>query len=391
MNRSTPAGGKDGRACLVVPTEKRRHEARVAATPDTVKEYIEWGFVVRVQRGAGAGSLISDAQYKEAGAEIADDDHTLYRDADIILKVQAPGEEEIRSMPDDAVLVGMLSPYSNPLLTRYVSHGLTCFSLELIPRISRAQGMDVLSSQANIAGYKSVLLAAHYYRRFFPMMMTAAGTITPARVLVLGAGVAGLQAIATARRLGAVVEAFDVRSATKEQVESLGAKFIRLEGVDAEDEGGYARELTPEEQSRLETLVAERTAAADIVITTAQIPGRKAPELVRSETVERMRPGSVIVDLAAAGGGNCRLTKIDEIITYKGVTIIGLRNVPSLMAADASRLYARNILHFVRLMRRADTGAFDPEIEDEILQATMLCRGGEWCHGNLPSPEESKS
>ncbi len=376
---------------LVVPTEVRKHESRVAATPETVKKYVDLGLKVCVQQGAGAESLIADAEYREAGAEIVDDRRHLYRDAGLVLKVQAPVEEEIRSMPADTIVVGMLSPFSNPLLSQYVNHGLTCFALEMVPRISRAQGMDVLSSQANIAGYKAVLLAAHHYRRFFPMMMTAAGTVTPARVLVLGAGVAGLQAIATARRLGAMVEAFDVRAATKEQVESLGAKFIQLEGVDAEDERGYARELTSEEKARLEALVAERSAAADIIITTAQIPGRKAPELVRAETVEKMRPGSVIVDLAAAGGGNCRLTKADEIIDHKGVTIIGLTNVPSLMAADASRLYARNVFNFVNLLLDPESRTLNPEGEDEILQATMLCRDGKWRHDSLPPPEEIKS
>jgi len=305
----------------------------------------------------------------------------IWQDADVVLKVHAPDSRELKLVPKGAVIAGLFSPFSNPLLGDYAARHLTCFALELVPRISRAQSMDVLSSQANIAGYKAVLVAAEYYKRFFPMMMTAAGTVQPARVLVMGAGVAGLQAIATARRLGAMVEAFDVRAATREQVESLGAKFIQLEGVDAEDERGYARELTDEEKARLDALVAERAAAADIIITTAQIPGRPAPELVTRETVERMRAGSVIVDLAATSGGNCKLTRAGEVVEHCGVIIVGPENLPARMAADASQLYARNLYAFLELMM-TDDGGLDVGVEDEILEAAMLCRDG-----NMLRPE----
>jgi len=362
---------------IAIPSETQSHERRVAATPETVGKMVAAGFDVRVQRGAGLSSMIDDAAFEQAGAQLADDFAATCDGAGLVLKVQAPNAEEAEQLAADTVVVAMFAPHANPLLARYAQRGLTCLALELIPRISRAQSMDVLSSQANIAGYKAVLLAAEHYPRYFPMLMTAAGTVQPARVLVLGAGVAGLQAIATARRLGAVVEAFDVRAAAKEQVESLGAKFIQLEGVDAEDERGYARELSEDEQARLNALVAERTAAADIVITTAQIPGRPAPELVRGETVARMRRGSVIVDLAAASGGNCRLTRPDEVIEHEGVTLVGITNVPSLMAADASVLFARNVWNFVQLMG-SEAGELDVAVDDEVVRATMLCRGGAW-------------
>ncbi len=362
---------------IAIPAETQANERRVAATPETVKKMVAAGFDVRVQQGAGQGSMIDDAEYEAAGASIRPDFGSTCADADLVLKVQAPDGDELAVMKRGAIVVAMFAPHANPWLDRYLGQGLTCMALELIPRISRAQGMDVLSSQANIAGYKAVLLATEHYPRYFPMLMTAAGTVQPARVLVLGAGVAGLQAIATARRLGAVVEAFDVRAATREQVESLGAKFIQLEGVDAEDERGYARELTDEEKERLDVLVADRTASADIVITTAQIPGRRAPELVRPETVERMRRGSVIVDLAAASGGNCRLTEPDRVVVHQDVTLVGITNVPSLMAADASMLFARNVWNFVQLLVR-DQGVIDSGVDDEIVTASMLCREGDW-------------
>ncbi len=360
---------------IAIPAESQAHERRVAATPETVKRYIDAGFDVRVQRGAGAGAFESDAAYEEAGASLADDFASTVAGAGLVLKVRAPNEEELGALDAGTTVVAMFSPYTNPLLAAYAGKGLSCLALELIPRISRAQSMDVLSSQANLAGYRAVLLATEHYPRFFPMLMTAAGTVQPARVLVMGAGVAGLQAIATARRLGATVEAFDVRRAAKEQVESLGAKFIELEGVDAEDERGYARELTDEEKARLDALVAERAAAADVIITTALIPGRPAPELVRPETVAQMRPGSVIVDLAVEMGGNCKLSRPDEVVVEHGVTIVGVTNIPSLMAADASRLYARNLANFVGLMFTGD-GRLNLDVEDEIIEATLLCRDG---------------
>ncbi|MDX8401900.1 MAG: Re/Si-specific NAD(P)(+) transhydrogenase subunit alpha [Mariprofundaceae bacterium] len=359
---------------IAVPAESFENERRVAATPETVRKFVAQGCEVSVQRGAGAGAFLADAAYDDAGAVLADDFAATVAGADLVLKVRAPQAGELDAMGEGTAIAAMFSPYDNPLLSAYAERGLTCFALELIPRISRAQSMDVLSSQANIAGYKAVLLATEHYRRFFPMLMTAAGTVQPAKVLVLGAGVAGLQAIATARRLGATVEAFDVRAATREQVESLGARFIQLEGVDAEDERGYARELTAEEKARLDALVAERAAAADVIITTALVPGRQAPELVKPETVAKMRPGSVIVDMAVASGGNCRLSKPDEVVLEHGVTIVGVTNIPSLMAADASQLYARNLFNFVALM--IGDGGLNPDVEDEIVQAALLCRGG---------------
>lgn len=363
---------------IAVPKEVQAGETRVAATPETVKKMTAAGLTVRLEAGAGAAAFIADQEYVAVGADIASNAAAVFAEADVILKVQPPTKGELKRIPAGKAVIAMFSPFTNPLLADYAAHKLTCFALELIPRISRAQAMDVLSSQANIAGYKAVLLATEHYPRFFPMLMTAAGTVQPARVLVMGAGVAGLQAIATARRLGAVVEAFDVRAATREQVQSLGAKFIQLEGVDAEDERGYARELTAEEKARLDELVAERAAAADIIITTAQVPGKKAPELLKADTVARMRPGSVIVDLAAASGGNCRLTRPDEIVHHQGVTLIGTTNIPALMPADASRLYARNLYNFLQPMlpKQADE-PLHIDREDEVIEATLLTHEGE--------------
>ncbi len=360
---------------IAIPAETLTNERRVAATPETVRKLVDAGCAVRVQAGAGAGAFFSDEAYAEAGAEVAADFAATVADADLVLKVRAPQAGELDALPDGVAVAAMFSPFDNPLLPEYLKRGMTCLAMELIPRISRAQSMDVLSSQANLAGYKAVLLATEHYPRFFPMLMTAAGTVQPARVLVLGAGVAGLQAIATARRLGATVEAFDVRAATREQVESLGARFIRLEGVDAEDERGYARELTAEEKAQLDALVAERAADADVIVTTALIPGRPAPVLVTPETVARMRPGSVIVDLAVASGGNCPLSKPDEVVVAHGVSIVGVTNIPSLMAEDASRLYARNMFNFVALM--LEDGRLNPDVGDEIIEAALLCRNGE--------------
>ncbi len=359
---------------IAIPAETLTNERRVAATPETVRKFVDAGCAVRVQAGAGAGAYLADEAFAEAGAEIADGFAATVAGADLVLKVRAPQAGELESLARGTAIAAMFSPFSNPLLGDYAERGLSCLAMELIPRISRAQGMDVLSSQANLAGYKAVLLATEHYPRFFPMLMTAAGTVQPARVLVLGAGVAGLQAIATARRLGATVEAFDVRAAAKEQVESLGAKFIELEGVDAEDERGYARELTDEEKARLDALVAERSAAADVIVTTALIPGRPAPVLVTPETVARMRPGSVIVDMAVEAGGNCPLSRPDEVVVEHGVSIVGVTNIPSLMAADASQLYARNMQRFVELM--LEDGALNLDVDDEIVRAVLLCRDG---------------
>ncbi|OIO68147.1 MAG: NAD(P)(+) transhydrogenase (Re/Si-specific) subunit alpha [Zetaproteobacteria bacterium CG12_big_fil_rev_8_21_14_0_65_55_1124] len=363
---------------LVVPAEIRDNEARVAATPETIKKFVAQGFTVQVQAGAGNGSLIADADYEAAGATIVKDAKSLLKSADIVLKVRAPEKAEIKLMSSNATVISLFSPFTNPLLSDYAKHGLTCFALEMVPRISRAQSMDVLSSQANIAGYKAVLMAAEHYRRFFPMMMTAAGTVQPAHVLVMGAGVAGLQAIATARRLGALVEAFDVRAAAREQVESLGAKFVEVPvEEDAEDAGGYAKEVSEEYKQKQAELIAKHAAKADIVITTALIPGRPAPVLVTEEVVKAMKPGSVIVDMAAEMGGNCPLTELDKTVVKHGVTLIGESNIPSLVAADASQLYARNLNHFLTLMCDGE-GGLNTVLDDEIITAAVLCREGEF-------------
>ncbi|HKJ82463.1 MAG TPA: NAD(P) transhydrogenase subunit alpha, partial [Mariprofundaceae bacterium] len=287
-------------------------------------------------------------------------------------------------------VIGMLSPFNNELLEEYGKSGLTCFSLELVPRISRAQNMDVLSSQANIAGYKAVLLAAEHYKRFFPMLMTAAGTVQPARTLVLGAGVAGLQAIATARRLGAMVEAFDVRAAAKEQVESLGAKFVEVSGEeDAEDAGGYAREMSEEYRRKQSELLEKHVMAADIVITTALIPGKPAPVLVTEAMVEQMKPGSVVVDMAVEMGGNCEASELDKVVEKHGVTLVGISNIPALMSADASSLYARNVFNFVQPMLADKGAALGVDTEDEVVEATLLCRDGEFLKPRLLGKEEA--
>jgi proton-translocating NAD(P)+ transhydrogenase subunit alpha len=364
---------------IAVPAETRAHEARVAATPETVKKLIAGGCTVTVQQGAGARARFADAAYQEAGARIEADYAATCKAADVVLKVQAPDAPELAQTPQGAALIAMFSPHTNPLLADYAKAGLSCFAMELVPRISRAQGMDVLSSQANIAGYKAVLVATEHYQRFFPMLMTAAGTVTPARVLVLGAGVAGLQAIATARRLGAMVEAFDVRTAAKEQVLSLGAKFVEVPVEEnAEDAGGYAREVSEEYKKKQGELVAQHAAQADIIITTALIPGRPAPELISKEMVESMKPGSVIVDLAVEAGGNCPLSKLNEVVEHQGVTIVGHGNLPSLLATDASNLYARNLYNFLVPMINGGKGELKPDPKDEIVAASLITHRGEF-------------
>lgn len=362
---------------LVVPAEIRDNEARVAATPETIKKFVAQGFTVQVQAGAGNGSLIADADYEAAGATIVKDAKSLLKSADIVLKVRAPEKAEIKLMSSNATVISLFSPFTNPLLSDYAKHGLTCFALEMVPRISRAQSMDVLSSQANIAGYKSVLLAMEHYQRFFPMLMTAAGTVQPAKVLIMGAGVAGLQAIATARRMGANVEVFDVRAAAKEQVESLGARFVEVASdVDAEDAGGYAKEMDDDYKQRQADLIAERAAKSDIIITTALIPGRPAPVLITEEMVKSMKPGSVIVDLAVEMGGNCPLSELDEIVSKHGVTLVGVGNIPALMATDASSLYARNLLNFLTPMLDKENGGLNINMDDEVIASSLLARDG---------------
>jgi NAD(P) transhydrogenase subunit alpha len=366
-----------------IPAEIRGGETRVAATPETVKKYAAKGLhAVLVQSGAGKGASIPDDAYREAGASIINDAGELYGQSRIVLKVRGPEPGELAMMRKDAVLLGLLSPHQSEGIEALARHGITAFAMERLPRISRAQSMDVLSSQANIAGYKAVLLAADTYQKFFPMLMTAAGTVKAARVLVLGAGVAGLQAIATAKRLGAVIEAFDVRPAAKEQVESLGAKFVEVplseeEKAQAETAGGYAREMSDDYKRRQGELVHQRAAAADIIITTALIPGRPAPVLIREDTVQAMKPGSVIVDMAVEAGGNCPLSELDKIVIKHGVHLIGIANLPGLVATDASALYARNLMNFLNLMLDAKSGEFNLNREDEIIAGTLVCTDGE--------------
>jgi len=366
-----------------IPAETRAGETRVAATPETVKKLAAKGLhQVLVQAGAGAGASIPDSAYQEAGATIVSSASQLYEQSQIVLKVQGPEAAELALMKKDAVLIGLLAPHRAEEIRSVAKHGLTAFAMEKLPRISRAQSMDVLSSQANIGGYKAVILAANVYQKFFPMLMTAAGTVKAARVLVLGAGVAGLQAIATAKRLGAVIEAFDVRPAVKEQVESLGAKFVEVPLTDeekkkAETAGGYATEMSEDYKRRQGELIQERAAAADIIITTALIPGRPAPVLISEETVKAMKPGSVIVDMAVEAGGNCPLSELGKTVVKHGVHLIGVANLPGLVAADASALYARNLLNFLNLILDAQTGELKINREDEIIDGSLVCMTGE--------------
>ena len=365
-----------------IPAEIRGGETRVAATPETIKKYTAKGVhVVSVQSGAGVKASIPDSEFEAAGAKIVADAQSLYSQAEIVLKVRGPETDELAMMRSDAVLLGLLAPHQSDGIEALAKHGLTAFAMEKLPRITRAQNMDVLSSQANIAGYKAVIMAADIYQRFFPMLMTAAGTVKAARVLILGAGVAGLQAIATAKRLGAVVEAFDVRPAVKEQVESLGAKFVEVplsdeEKASAETAGGYASEMSEDYKRRQGELVHDRAAAADIIITTALIPGRPAPVLIKEETVKAMKPGSVIVDLAVESGGNCPLSELDKTVVKHGVNLVGVANFPGLVAADSSTLYARNLMNFLNLIVDAENGTLNIDREDEIVAGTLVCSDG---------------
>ncbi|MBL78861.1 MAG: NAD(P)(+) transhydrogenase (Re/Si-specific) subunit alpha [Nitrosomonadaceae bacterium] len=366
-----------------IPAEILDGETRVAATPETVKKLsVNKAHVILVQAGAGAGASITDESFREAGATIVNDATELYAQSQIILKVHIPDSSEMKMIRKDAVLLGLLSPHKTEGISALASHGITAFSMEKIPRISRAQNMDVLSSQANIAGYKAVLIAANIYQKFLPMLMTAAGTVKAARILVLGAGVAGLQSIATAKRLGAVIEAFDVRPAAKEQVESLGAKFVEVplsdeEKKQAETAGGYAREMSDDYKRRQGELVHQRAIVADIIITTALIPGRPAPVLINEDTVKAMRPGSVIVDMAVEAGGNCPLSELNKTVVKHGVNLIGIANIPGLVAADSSALYARNLMNFLNLMLDTKSGEFNIDREDEIIAGTLVCSNGE--------------
>jgi NAD(P) transhydrogenase subunit alpha len=368
-----------------VPTETMAGETRVAATPETVKKLIAQGHTVQLQSGAGVAASATDEAYTAVGAQITDRAGAF--GADLVLKVRSPSPEELPLMKNGTALVGMLNPFDKDGLARLAAAGLTSFALEAAPRTTRAQSMDVLSSQANIAGYKAVMMAADRYQRFFPMLMTAAGTVKAARVVILGVGVAGLQAIATAKRLGAVIEASDVRPSVKEQVESLGAKFIEVpyetqeEKEAAEGVGGYARPMPPSWLARQQVEVAKRVAQADIVISTALIPGRAAPTLISEDMVKAMKPGSVIVDIAAGKGpdgvgGNCPLSEADKTVVKHGVTLIGETNLPALVAADASALYARNVLDFLKLVLPKD-GAFIVPMDDDIVAACLMTQNNE--------------
>lgn len=375
---------------ISIPKERRPHERRVAATPETVKKFVAMGIDVAVEAGAGEASRITDAAFEAAGARIVGDLASLLAEADLVLKVQRPllagedGPNELSMMKRGALLVAMLAPYADPeALKQYAAADVTAIALEFVPRITRAQSMDVLSSQSNLAGYRAVLEAVNVYDRAMPMMMTAAGTVAPARVMVLGAGVAGLQAIATAKRLGAVVSATDVRPASKEQVESLGGKFIMVESeevANAETAGGYAKEMSEDYKRRQAELVAETLKKQDIAICTALIPGRKAPTLINDEMVRSMRPGSVIVDLAAEQGGNCTLTKPGEVVEINGVTIIGYFNIPSRISADASALYAKNLLNYVTPLIDSESKQLKINWDDEIVAASTLTRDGQVVH-----------
>jgi H+-translocating NAD(P) transhydrogenase subunit alpha len=360
-----------------VPKESAEGERRVALSADVARRLAADGHEVVAESGAGIGAGVTDEAFTEAGATIGDP-----WAADVVAKVAAPNDAETGKLNGDSVLIGFLAPLTNGAgIKAIAATGATSFAMEAIPRISRAQSMDALSSQATVAGYRAVLIAATEQGRFFPMLMTAAGTIPPAQVLVLGAGVAGLQAIATARRLGAVVTAFDIRSAVKEQIESLGARFFEVEGLgDAEAEGGYARELTPEEQETQNRALTIQMGKSDVIVTTALVPGRPAPKLVSAEAVHGMKPGSVIVDLAGEAGGNCELAKPGEsYVTDNGVTIATPLNVPSSMAEHASQLYGRNVLSLLELMT-GENGALELDFEDEVIAGACITRGGEIVH-----------
>jgi len=368
-----------------VPAETRAGETRVAMTPETAKKLKAQGHILHVQSGAGLAASVTDAAYEAVGVDITDAAGAL--SCELVLKVSAPTAAELKHMKSGAALVGMLNPFDAEGLGQLAAAGLTSFALEAAPRTTRAQSMDVLSSQANIAGYKAVMVASDKYQRFFPMLMTAAGTVKAARVVILGVGVAGLQAIATAKRLGAVIEASDVRPSVKEQVESLGGKFIDVPYETAEEKeaaegvGGYARPMPASWLERQKVEVAKRVAMADVVISTALIPGRAAPVLVTEDMVKSMKPGSVIVDIAAGKaadgvGGNCLLTEAGKTVVKHGVTLVGETNLPALVAADASSLYARNVLDFLKLVITKE-GEFKVDMEDDIVAACLMTQGGD--------------
>jgi NAD(P) transhydrogenase subunit alpha len=369
-----------GALTVGVPRETAHGERRVALTPDTVKRLTAGGVVVLIEHDAGAAAGHNDEAFKAAGAQVVPDAREAFQ-ADVVIKVQIPNAEEMVMLRPGATLIALLQPLTNFDLVRELAENkITSFSMDAIPRTTRAQSMDVLSSQATVAGYKAVLMAADTLPRFFPMLTTAAGSIVPAKVLVVGAGVAGLQAIATARRLGAVVEAYDTRPVVKEQVESLGAKFVDIpvDTSDTQTAGGYAKEVSAETLRKQQEVLADHAAKSDVVITTAAVPGRAAPRLISKETVERMRTGSVIVDLAAETGGNVEVTKAGKTIEHHGVTIIGQLNLPSTMPVHASQMYAKNVQNLLDLLIK--NGKFDPDYEDEIVKGTVITRQGDVVH-----------
>ncbi|MAI14318.1 MAG: NAD(P)(+) transhydrogenase (Re/Si-specific) subunit alpha [Rhodospirillaceae bacterium] len=373
--------------------ERRLDEKRVAATPDTVKKFIAMGLKVNIEKGAGITAAITDQEYEEAGASILDDAQRVLENADIVLKINKPigprdkdGSklDEVKLLKSGSILVSLMEPYKDrDLIDLIAKQNITCFALELIPRITRAQTMDVLSSQSNLAGYKAVIEASTTYGKAFPMMMTAAGTVPPAKCLVMGAGVAGLQAIATARRLGAVVSASDVRPAAKENVESLGAKFIAVEDEEfkqAETSGGYAKEMSDEYKKKQTELIAATVAKQDIIICTALIPGKPAPVLLTPEMVDTMKPGSVIVDLAVEQGGNCPLSEPNKVVYRSGVQINGCTNLASRVAIDASALFAKNLLNFVTPLINSSENKIEINIQDEIIVGSMITKDGKVVH-----------
>lgn len=366
---------------VAVPREAAPNEARVALVPETVAKLVKAGVTVRVARGAGERAAFPDEQFAQAGASIVDDPASLLSDADLVVTVGRPGDAALVAMPKRAALLGLLAPLGDAAyVKRLADAGITALSMDAIPRITRAQSMDALSSQSNIAGYKAVLLGALALPKFFPMLTTAAGTIPPAKVLILGAGVAGLQAIATARRLGAVVSAYDTRAVVKEQVQSLGATFLEIDlGVDAQAAGGYAKELTPEQIAKQRQFMVDAIGGSDVVITTALVPGRPAPVLITEEAVAAMHPGAVIVDLAAEAGGNCALTVRDQtVVSPNGVQILGQTNLPSTMPYHASQLYSRNV--YALLSHMLKDGALAMDMNDEITRGTTIVHEGAIVH-----------
>ena len=383
---------------VAIPKERRAGETRVAATPESIKKLRALKVDVQVESGAGGPAGITDAAYEAVGATVAPDLGALYADADVVLKVQRPlaageGEvDELAGLKSGTLLIGALAPYDAPdSLQRYAEHGVTAFSLELMPRITRAQSMDILSSQANLAGYKAVVDGAATYGSPLPMMMTAAGTVPPAKVFIMGAGVAGLQAIATARRLGGVVSATDVRPASKEEVQSLGANFIAVEDEEfqqAQTAGGYAKEMSADYRAKQAALVAEHITKQDIVVCTALIPGRPAPTLISEDMVKTMKPGSVIVDLAVERGGNCPLSELGKTVVRHGVSIIGPANMPAELPAGASGLYARNLVAFLTPMVDKEAGALSIDWDDQVVADTLLTRDGAIVHPRF-APAES--